>query len=327
MLNCLRLELSHKPYISFAEFMGLALYDEQEGYYARQKTRVGRLQDTDFYTAQSLQAVFYPLVLESIETLLDGGLKDYTFIEVGAEGDHPLPDSLKQAFKGVVRYGCNTILQERVAVYDKAVLFSNELFDAQPFHKLVYKDEKWQELGLRLSPEETLEECVLPELSKALEPLLSFLPKTHLDNYYLDLSIEANHVLKRMLGLTQKGLFLGFDYGYSWQELLYQRPQGTARAYYRHSLSDKLLERPGEQDLTYHVCWDFLIQVLKDHGYSDIQLKTQEAFFMQQALKTIKSLVEVDTTQVLNPRLQSLKELIHPQHMGHKFQVLCARKG
>ena len=40
-----------------------------------------------------------------------------------------------------------------------------------------------------------------------------------------------------------------------WADLIGDRPAGTARAYYRHEATRDLLARPGEQDLTCHVCW------------------------------------------------------------------------
>lgn len=324
MLERLFLELPlHHP-ISFAAFMRFALYDPQFGYYAKQKRRVGRCPEADFYTAQSLEAVFYPLLLESIQTLVGESLSDYTFIEIGAEGDYPFPESFSRAFKAVVRYGCHSLEQDLSPIYDKAVLFSNELFDAQPFHRLIYQDGTWKELGLIRSSNGGLEDCFLPNLSPELALFVEFLPQIHRNFYRLDLSIEANHLLKRILKLAQKGLFLAFDYGYSWQKLLYEKPKGTARAYHKHSLSQDLLAHPGEQDLTCHVCWDFLIQGLKDQGYSNVHLKTQEAFFIQQAPRAIQAIIEAKTKPPLNTHLQSLKELLHPQHMGHTFQVLYA---
>ncbi len=326
MLECLRLEFLKRPEIPFADFMRLALYDKKEGYYTRQKERVGRSWEGDFYTAQSIGPVFFKLLQASIQSLLGAAnLNAYTFIEFGAEGQNPLPEEFAAAFKAVARYGYNGLGSAEGSVGEKAILFSNELFDAQPFHRLVYTQGRWQELGVRLSPGNTLESCLLPELSPDLALYLPLLPKEHLEGYHLELSPKAVELLKDMLQLSEVGLFLAFDYGYSWQEFLYHKPQGTARAYYKHTISDQLLDRPGEQDLTAHVCWDFLIHTLKQEGYAPVSLKTQEAFFMQHALPAMRALVE-GKGGAFSPDLQSLKELIHPQHMGHKFQVLWALK-
>lgn len=332
MLECLHVECSKRPEISFADFMRVALYDEKEGYYVRQKKRVGRSWKGDFYTAQSIGSVFFKLLKASIQYLLEEeNLNTYTFIELGAEAGSPLPEEFCSAFKTVVRYGYKdryereSLGQTSSPICKKAIVFSNELFDAQPFHRLLYTQGRWQELGVRLGPGDTLESCLLPELSPELAAYLPFLPKEHLEGYQLELSPGATELLKSMLQLSQGGLFLAFDYGYSWQELLYHKPQGTARAYYKHTISDKLLDRPGMQDLTCHVCWDFLTSTLKQEGYAPVSLKTQEAFFMQHALPAIQALVE-EKGGAFSPGLQSLKELIHPQHMGHKFQVLSALK-
>ncbi len=326
MLECLRLEFLKRPEISFADFMRLALYDEKEGYYAKAKKRVARSCNADFYTAQCIGPIFFKLLQASIQSLLGAAnLNAYTFIEFGAEGQNPLPEDFCSAFNAVARYGYNGLGSAEGSVGEKSIVFSNELFDAQPFHRLVYTQGRWQELGVRLSPGNTLESCLLPELSPELASYLPRLPKHHLEGYHLELSAQAVELMKAMLKLSKGGLFLAFDYGYSFQELLSHKPQGTARAYYKHTIRDKLLDRPGEQDLTAHVCWDFLIHTLQQEGYAPISLKTQEAFFMQHALSTIRALVEGNSGG-LRVDLQSLKELIHPQHMGHKFQVLSALK-
>ncbi len=76
---------------------------------------------------------------------------------------------------------------------------------------------------------------------------------------------------------------LAFDYGKTWIELAEATPAGTARAYFRHAQSNDLLARPGEQDLTCHVCWDWLADALARHGFAAPQVESQESFFVHHA--------------------------------------------
>lgn len=72
--------------LPFARFMELALYHPATGYYRRDRPRVGRRRDADFYTATSLGPVFGELVAAACARLLEGrDPRAHTFVEIGAE--------------------------------------------------------------------------------------------------------------------------------------------------------------------------------------------------------------------------------------------------
>ena len=79
---------------------------------------------------------------------------------------------------------------------------------------------------------------------------------------------------------------------------------GTVRAYYRHSQSNDLLARPGEQDLTCHVCWDWLASALRRHGFAEPALDFQETFFVRHAGDLIASASAEDAAR-FSPRKRS----------------------
>ncbi|MGE9293430.1 MAG: SAM-dependent methyltransferase, partial [Puniceicoccales bacterium] len=112
--------------------------------------------------------------------------------------------------------------------------------------------------------------------------------------------------------------------GRSWEELLTMRPAGTARAYYRHEVSDELLAQPGEQDLTCHVCWDRIEGVIQSLGAKPV-LQRQESFFVLNAETEIAKIISGMPSH-FDPQRQSLMELLHPQHMGARFQAIHAVK-
>jgi len=98
------------------------------------------------------------------------------------------------------------------------VVFSNELFDAQPFSRVVWREGRWRELGVALDGRH-VREVELPELSPELAAYADRLPKTAGENYHIDLPIRTVPVLERIVGPKWTGLFLAFDYGKSWAEL------------------------------------------------------------------------------------------------------------
>jgi SAM-dependent MidA family methyltransferase len=307
--------------MTFAAFMRLALYDPAAGYYAAGRPRVGRSPGTDFFTASD-SLIFGELVAAACVALLGHRPPaDHTFVEIGAEPGGGVLHGVRHPFREavVLRLGNHLELPPR------CVVFSNELFDAQPFHRLVFRAGVWRELGVEAAEDEKcgLREILLPELSAEVQAVRSCLPAAAPEGYQLDLPLAAAGLCGRLAAQPWTGLFIAFDYGKSWEELTTACPAGTARAYFRHAQGNDLLARPGEQDLTCHLCWDWLGEQLARHGFATSVLESQEAFFIRQAAGALAALIAAEAGR-FSPRKQSLLQLLHPSHMGRKFQVLRA---
>ena len=109
------------------------------------------------------------------------------------------------------------------------------------------------------------------------------LPATAPEGYVIDAPLAAVALAREIAAESWSGLFIACDYGKSWQELTESCPAGTARAYHQHTQSNDLLARPGEQDLTCHVCWDWLAAALASQGFVSPTVESQEAFFVHHA--------------------------------------------
>ena len=314
--------------LSYRDFIDLALYHPKVGYYRRSHKRIGYTARTDFYTAVSLGPMFGRLVVAAIRRLLGKDVCERsTFVEIGAEPGQGLLDGLEHPFAAV------HVLRrdDPMEIPAHAVVFANELLDAQPFHRLRVQSGHWQELGVRLKPQSvggTLEEAPLPQPTPEAATVISELPSTLPEGYCLDLPLPAETFLAGIVTLPWKGLWLTFDYGTSLNELLTAHPHGTGRTYRRHRLGKSLLEHPGESDITCHLCWDRLTAVLKQNpscSISSIGCEPQERFFMAYAREAIEPIVTSTTAaQPFTPEAQTLKQLLHPGHMGLKFQAFWA---
>jgi SAM-dependent MidA family methyltransferase len=301
----------------FADFMRLALYDPLVGYYRTPRRRVGREAGTDFYTATSSGPVFGELVAAACLKLLgDRDPRQFTFVEIGAETPEGVLAGVDHPFGGI-----QTIqVGQPLALSGKCVVFSNELFDAQPFARFCYRHGKWHELGVARE-ENTFVEVELTARETVAHRIP--LPATAPSGYIVDAPAEATALAESIAAQSWQGLFVAFDYGKSWRELIEATPRGTARAYFRHSQSSDLLANPGQQDLTCHVCWDWLVAALANHGFLAPQVETQEAFLIRHAERYIAPAIAADADR-FTPRKQSLLQLLHGSHMGLKFQVLHA---
>ncbi|MEY2881867.1 MAG: hypothetical protein RLZZ15_4247 [Verrucomicrobiota bacterium] len=306
--------------MTFERFMALALYAPGVGYYRRAGPRVGYAPGTDFFTAATSGPVFGQLVAAACVALLRGGdPREFTFVEIGAEPGSGVLDGVAHPF-GAAR--C-VRLDEEPALAGDCVVFSNELFDAQPFRRLVFRGGAWREIGVVLRGE-MLAEIELPLAADAAAPEpVPPLPDAPGEGYILDAPLAATALARRLAVAPWRGLFVACDYGKSWHELAEHTPAGTARAYHRHTQSNDLLARPGEQDLTCHVCWDWLADALGASGFAVAPVLSQEAFLVRHAGAAIAAVSAAGAAGFSREKL-ALMQLLHPGNLGQKFQVLHA---
>ena len=302
--------------MSFAEFMALALYHPTVGYYRKKRSRVGYAAGTDFFTSSTSGSVFGELVAAACAKLLRAAGRDpttHTFVEIGAEpGGEGMLTGVQHAFAGVrtIRVG-----EPLDALSGDCVVFSNELFDAQPFTSIVCQSGRWHQSGVRLEGDRLVEITLSAPVADAPSPAP--------DGYRFDQPLAASTLTATIAEAAWRGLFVAVDYGKTWRELTEETPEGTARAYFQHTQSNDLLTRPGEQDLTCHICWDWMINTLLRHGFAAPRLEFQEAFFIRHAGEFIAAASAADAKS-FSARKMSLLQLLHPSQMGQKFQVLHA---
>lgn len=300
--------------LRFDGFMDLALFHPVVGYYSRDRPRVGYGPGTDFFTATTSGGVFADLVIAACQSLLpDGDPRRWTFVEIGAEPGQGLLDGRAHPF-GAAR---TITLGQPVELTGDCIVFSNELFDAQPCRRFVRSGGAWLETFVALQ-DERLREVGLPA-----EDVPIALPADAPEGYHIDAPLAAVDLLRRIAAQPWKGLFLACDYGKSWAELAEGTPAGTARAYHAHTQGNDLLARPGEQDLTCHVCWDWLVEGLAAAGFRKPAVASHESFFIRQAGAYIGAAIAAEAGN-FSPRKLALMQLLHPAHLGQKFQVLHA---
>ena len=262
-----------EPVLPFDVFVELALYHPSVGYYRRERRRIGRGPATDFMTAASSRPFFGRWVAAACLSLLgEHDSRQYRFVELGAEPEGGVLTGQDHPFASYEALGAG----QSPDLSGRIVLFSNELFDAQPFRRFLFSRGQWREMGV------ALEGGALVERELPARPP-SPLPVRAPEGYRFDAPTGSVSLLESLASPRWTGLFLAFDYGKSWRELAEAAPAGTARAYRRHVQSNDLLARPGEQDLTCHICWDWLEEVLTRHGFSPPQLESQEAFLVRHA--------------------------------------------
>jgi len=317
IIEALRRRAGGAAAVGFDTFVDVALYEPGCGYYRGDAARVGRAPGTDFYTASSVP-LFGRLVVEACSRLLaPEPASAFEFVELGAEPGGGVLRGGAHPFRS-----CRAVrLGEPLALDGPCVVFSNELFDAQPFRRLRYRGGAWREIGV------SFEDGVLAEaeLGPVREPVPA-LPAPAPEGYVIDAPVAAAQLAARIAAMPWRGLFLAVDYGKPWEEIAGALPRGSARAYRRHAQVADLLAQPGEQDLTCHVCWDWMAEALRRNGFAQTVLESQEAFLVRHCSACMEEIAARGAARLDADKL-SLMELLHPANMGQKFQALWALRG
>ncbi len=309
-------ELTQKGCCGYESFVQAALYHPEHGYYQKDITRVGRTRDHDFATATSAGPLFGRLVRFAAATLArQAGLdpSELTLVEVGAESARGVFEGNPGPFAAVE----TRRLGDPLTLPPRAVVFSNELFDAQPFQRFHKSGDGWREIRLRLDGE--------GHLAETLGDITRGLPDDVPEGWMLDWPTGAENLLTHLARQPWSGLFIAFDYGKNWDDFLNETPQGSARAYRRQTQHNRLLDDPGEQDLTCHVAWDRLGNILRANNFATPTLRRQESFFLHHARAAVAAVFQ-DHPDPLSPERRALATLLHPAHFGSLFQVLHAAR-
>ena len=201
-------------------------------------------------------------------------------------------------------------------------IFSNELLDALPVHRVVQREEGLREIYATANGDELGEtegQLSSPSIAQYMErygvPLA--------DGQFAEVNLAALEWLGDAAAVLERGFLLTIDYGYHASELYGPaHRRGTLLAYRGHRAEENWLEAPGEQDLTAHVNFTALEERGRELGLNPLRLATQTNFLLALA----KSQGLADLVEVSDVRRQ-LIQLIHPEGMGETFKVLIQAKG
>ncbi|HEV7572619.1 MAG TPA: SAM-dependent methyltransferase [Thermoanaerobaculia bacterium] len=314
MLDVLRKSLKGSD-LPFRDFVELALYYPEFGYYAKGESPVGR--EGDYVTSPVLSPVFsYSLGNlcrefmsrsgDAVSQVVDIGCGDGSLIRALAWGvgerppvaervatgassptphsPHPTPQ-----FIGLDRNLGRAVPDPNVTyVYsldeippaDARLIISNELFDALPFARLVQRGENLHELWV------TERDGALDwSEHEADARYVDYFAERGIkldDGQFADVSLEWSALYDDICRSVPRGLIVTFDYGLPQSKLFRGRMRrfGTAAAYAKQRVSRDLLINPGEQDLTAHINFDDLRQTGEGQAFATLFFDIQAKFLL-----------------------------------------------
>ena len=221
-------------------------------------------------------------------------------------------------------------------------VFANEFFDALPVHILVWRKGRWRERMVGLKRERLVWVEKDPSLSGlaqqanlyfdpsfAMHDLPDGPPDGRPDGWTAEIRPQAAEWMTRIGGRVAQGEVLIIDYGYTIDQWRAGRfPEGSALAYRGHQVSEDLLGRPGDQDLTAHVNFTELAEAGTASGLRIVSLESQARFLLNvgEADQFADVFADCASEAERQRRARLLKTLILPQGMGEAFRVLRMEK-
>ena len=338
--------------LTFRDFVEVALYHPRFGYYSRPGKGPGR--EGDFITAPLLSPLFsFALGRLVSEFLSRMGDAMCSIVDIGC-GDGALIHALvemtppelraRARFAGVDRSADRMPPSgEIVFASDLAsvprgeaqLLLSNELFDAQPFARLVQRDEHLHELWV------TERDGALAwsehEAERRYEEYFAERGIELADGQFADVSLEWGALYDELCRFVSRGMIVTFDYGYPEAKLFSGRVRrfGTAAAYAHHQVSRDLLADPGEQDLTAHINFTDLERAGGRNGFATLLFERQARFLLSLGATEHPLLRPLDDAAIASPddalalreAREDARRLVLPDGIGEEIRVLIQEKG
>lgn len=340
-------------WISFADYMQLALYAPGLGYYSAGLHKFGEA--GDFITSPEIGSLFARTLARPVAQLLAdipaasllefgagsgrlaadllaelshlGQLPErYLIVELGAELRQRQQQTLQQQVPDLLH--CVQWLDQLPDTAQNLIVIANEVLDAMPVTRFSIKDGVVYEQGVSLQQGELqLESRPADEtLQQQVEALgIESAPGVE---YQSEINLSIAPWLNAVASCIDQGAIYLIDYGYTRSEYYsVERHMGTFIGYYRHRALDAPLWYPGLQDLTAFVDFTAVAEAALQNQLDVDGFTSQGNFLLDCGLTEVMQATDcVNDTEQLR-LLQQMKSLSLPGEMGERFKVIGLSRG
>ncbi|MCP8967122.1 class I SAM-dependent methyltransferase [Ectobacillus ponti] len=353
-LICRLIDESETKSIPYSVYMNTVLYHPEQGYYMKEREKVGR--EGDFLTSSTVSAAFARQFARLFIRLVEDGIVPAAVCEIGG-GTGAFARQLLQewrsrsphTFAGLQYVMVETspyhrkLQQERLAEFVcvsqyqdfsevpvpfTGLIFSNELFDALPVEVIEMRGGMVYEIHVS-HVDDTLIEVQRPLQNAAVEAYLKQTGLQLAEGQRYEVPLAANAYMRQLGSLLERGLLITVDYGYTaeeWRQPVHR--DGSLRGYYRHTLVHNPLAHPGDMDLTAHVHWDDLQAAGEEGGLQSVLQLKQRHFLLASGI--LEQLVEHHDPNPFSEKSRqnrAVRAMIMDGGMSDSFEVLLQQKG
>ncbi len=349
--------------IRFSDFMNIALYEPELGYYSGGLQKFG--EKGDFITAPEVSSFFGQCLANQLDEIfhefkrtsdeaiyvvefgagsgilaLDillqleklGSLPEkYLILELSAELQHRQKQTIKQEAPHL--YGYVYWLDKMPDGLTDVVVIANEVLDAMPVECFRVSDEDDSSVIETLSvtvDDEKLVSRYLAADDAVVERIRSIEKRSDIsfaDGYSSEFNPAIDGWLAALEDVTERAVILLIDYGYNEAEYYHpDRNHGTLMCYYQHKAHTDYFWWPGLQDMTAFVNFTDVAYSAVDHGMQVSGYTTQAAFLLANGLSELHAAEVSDDIKQQVKLSQQIKTLTLPSEMGDRFKVMALTK-
>ncbi|MED7788223.1 SAM-dependent methyltransferase [Francisella sp. 19X1-34] len=346
-------KISKADQISFREFMQLALYYPEVGYYSGSKDKISS--QGDFVTATTQSSLFARTFARQFALVLSKLGSDTCIIEFGAGngkfatdcmdelsklGQLPekyiiieLSNDLKLRQQKYIRKNIPNLFDRVVWLNElpeqkiKAIVFANEVLDAMPVDVFKLKEGQLFQQGVVIKGSDQFEFADMPsndnrftsEASRILDDGVTFE-----EGYTSEINTWIRPWVKALKDSISQGIVFLCDYGYNRSEYYSkERTMGTLACYHHHKVNFDPFINIGEQDITAHVDFTTVAEAATEVGFELDGYMTQANFLKRSRISEVftehsRSLSQKDQLRYNN----DIKDLLLNDKLAEVFKVI-----
>lgn len=331
--------------ISFADYMELALYTPELGYYMAPHAVFGR--EGDFITAPELSPLFAQCLAQPVSQVLEVTHGD--ILEFGA-GSGKLAAGLLTSLPELpnhyyiyeispaLRERQKNLLQQQVPhFYDRiiwleqlpekfsGIILANEVIDALPADCFMLTEHDILARGVTIKNQQ-LQWAHYPANEKLLNQIENIgkaLPEVLPRPYISEVQLGVDAWIKDNAQMLQHGVILLIDYGFPRREYYHpERSMGTLMCHYRQFAHGDPFWYPGLQDITVHVDFTAVAEAGVANHMDVLGYTAQAPFLIGCGLIDILK----NNSELNYAAKHQVQLLTSPAEMGELFKVMALGK-
>lgn len=344
---------AHGGWISFEQFMEMALYEPGLGYYSAGAIKLGR--DGDFVTAPEISPLFSRCLANQCVEVMER-LGSIDILELGAGSGVMAADILRELaaqnrlparylileVSADLRARQRATLEARVPevltriewldawpTELRGVVLANEVLDAMPVQRFRIRKGQVNAIGVtwQLGQLDWSEAHAQSELERAVRAIEQTRGSPLPDGYASEVNLRLPAWTQGLASALSEGVVLFIDYGLPRAQYYREdRREGTLLCHYRHRFHDNPLLNVGVQDIGAWVDFTAVADAASDAGFAVAGFTTQAHFLIgcgiEQFLAAFADAQMIDRVQ-LNRQVMLLTL---PGEMGERFKVLGLTK-